>query len=312
MGEENRKEKAVVTKGSNINLYLDKDGCLVITDQKRDLVPLGCTTDFTIYAPLDDVVRADVRFLVSRIDLSLDPANVRFVVGGEEISSALLAECRSALERRRGTQASVSATPLPEPKFALWQWVETLMAGVTAGADGGLRCVCKALVGLGPRRQLLMAVAGLLSFQIEKRFYDVKMGEWIYSPFDPAGSRFVPNTWTSESLLFPHTMTPDDLTEFQKSVRPGTKVRVVQYPVGPDGLPLCTVGPTDDAALLGSVKRAKHVFRFPLNDLLCSLIPGRFLRIRALGLMGGETVWPWNVEDPDGPARNGSEPEKKP
>jgi hypothetical protein len=181
-----------------------------------------------------------------------------------------------------GTRRPAETRP---PKFAVWQMVETPKACVARMQDP-----CKYVKGL--------------VFRVGSRGYDEAAEAWFYCPvYDGPG---VPRR-VYEGCLLPHTMTLDDLTEFQKSMRPGTRVRVVQRPVNAHGV-LTLEGGTEGFTPIGKEDTVTRVLSFTTDSphwaWPCALMP-------AFELAGGGLVWPWNVEDPCGPARNWSEPENE-
>lgn len=58
--------------GQQINLYLDSDGALIITQAKRaGLRPLDASRGFRLNAPLEGVVTAEVEMIVSDVEVTL-------------------------------------------------------------------------------------------------------------------------------------------------------------------------------------------------------------------------------------------------
>lgn len=100
--EQQTPERLTPIIGLDLHLYLDKDGYLVITNTERDdLTPLDKTQDFTIDAPLNGTVRADVRFIISEIDLSLPLDQVRMIAADEELDQLTVTRIKRWLHDQR-------------------------------------------------------------------------------------------------------------------------------------------------------------------------------------------------------------------
>lgn len=65
-------QRKKIIRGIDINLYLDKEGKLVITTDKRNgLQLLGASADLKLDAKLEEPVFAWVKILVSEVDIAI-------------------------------------------------------------------------------------------------------------------------------------------------------------------------------------------------------------------------------------------------
>mgnify|MGYP001177787587 CR=1 FL=1 len=95
--------------GLDINLYLDVEGRLVITDKPAPgLTPLAQSRGFRLNAPLDDVVTADVEIIVGGVDLALPLEQARFIVADEEVDADMVLAMKRDIEARRAEGKAVA------------------------------------------------------------------------------------------------------------------------------------------------------------------------------------------------------------
>lgn len=96
--------------GLDINLYLDAEGRLVITDKPAPgLKPLVQSRGFRLYAPLDDVVTADVEIIVGGVDVAVPLEQARFIVADEEADAEMVKAVKSGIEARRAAAGASMA-----------------------------------------------------------------------------------------------------------------------------------------------------------------------------------------------------------
>ncbi|HUX17172.1 MAG TPA: hypothetical protein VMW52_11915 [Phycisphaerae bacterium] len=63
--------------GFDLKLYVDAKGYLVISTRERpELFALDGTADFTLEAPLCEVVKAHVQFIVGEVDVDIPLAQI--------------------------------------------------------------------------------------------------------------------------------------------------------------------------------------------------------------------------------------------
>ena len=92
----------MVMVGFDIHLYLNPQGELVITDKVRpELVPLNASQGFTLCAPLDAAVRADVQILVGELDIEIPPGQTVLLNTDERLTPEVVAAAKQIISARR-------------------------------------------------------------------------------------------------------------------------------------------------------------------------------------------------------------------
>ena len=90
--------------GYDVALFLDVDGNLVLTTDKRPRpgwIELSQTRAVRLNVPLDDVVTADVEFIVGGVDIDVPLGQARFIVADQEADAELVRAVQRAIKAKR-------------------------------------------------------------------------------------------------------------------------------------------------------------------------------------------------------------------